>query len=92
MFVTNTPAPLGTYPAARSQSVMVQTTRLWVEVDDDVDLEVHVNGSPVYSDTLTAGAHSIALPLTIAAGATVAFVLTAGAPHWLWAQIDEGTP
>ena len=93
VLVTRTPIQTGVYPAARSQSLETEIARLWVENDEEIELEVQVNETSVYSDTLAAGAHSVALSLTLMPLDQVDFlVLSATSATWLWAQIDAGEP
>ena len=88
----DTAVPLGGYPAARSAALTGPISRLYVETDDTVGLQVTVGGSAVYSGSLTAGTHSLALTAAVAAQDEVTFYFSAGTPTSVWAQIDGGSP
>ena len=57
-----------------------------------VVLQVMVGGIEVYSGSLAAGTHSLALTAAVAAQDEVTFNFSAGTPTSVWAQIDGGSP
>lgn len=88
----DTAVPLGGYPAARSASLTGSISRLYVETDDTVVLQVTVGGSEAYYGSLAAGTHALALTAAVAAQDEVTFYFSAGTPTSVWAQIDGGSP
>lgn len=92
VYITGSPVALGSYPGALSAAAESPITRFYANITDGpCTVEVRVDDVVAHTALDISGEVEHDVSFTIPLEGTLHFVITAGTPTAVWAQVDEGT-